>query len=256
MHKLTAFSILLTLSALLDIPTLSAQDDDESFGADAIKESSEDEAEPSVQPHEGTLETARPVEEQRLKEEMLDDGVFGPWRLGASAALGIPHPVTYGLDATWNRTVAVALSFGSFTAETGGVTLKISNWDIRARWFPWRSSFFLGVACGAQTLGVVAENEIEGEPYKVTIDVKTSYLTPHFGWLARWRSGFMLGFEVGYQMPLANASTVSVDSNLDEEALAEDKEFQSSLDDAEDAADEFGEKALPYVTLLRLGYSL
>src|SRR5690606_1633764 len=115
--------------------------------------------------------------------------------------------LNYSLDATWDRKFGFSFSGGRFKRELDKETeLEIFNWDLRARWFPFQGSFFLGAAYGNQ--GIVAKTKTDldykaGEvalkvPTTLRLEIDTNYLTPHLGWFATWNTGFTMGFELGY----------------------------------------------------------
>jgi hypothetical protein len=208
---------------------------------------------------------AQPTAAAPAAEGGEHDGLFGPLRVGATAAVGFPHPLTFGLDATYAGLAGGGVSFGSFkTPEVGGASVSISNWDVRGRWFPFRGSFFLGAAYGSQTIEAKATDDIAaatGQKVDTSIKLKvdTTYMTPHLGWFATWDSGFTLGFELGYQIALSSKAKdpeVHAGTAAETEAVTQTDDFKKAQKDAKDATERFGKTSLPYLTLLRLGWLL
>jgi hypothetical protein len=193
------------------------------------------------------------------------DGLLGPFRIGPTISVGIPFIMNTSLEVLYKDTFSGAVSFGGKDIATGDVELGISNFDVRGRWHPWQGSFFIGAIYGNQKLTAKMEQDLEAEvggttekvPTTIDLEVKTTYITPHLGWFAMWDSGFTLGFELGYQMPLASDANLDIDIDADPAAEAEAKDtddFKKNKKDVEDAAQAFGEKAIPYINLLRIGW--
>ncbi len=192
------------------------------------------------------------------QEQEVKGGLFGPFRVGPTIAIGFPHPLTYGIDFTWKDEFGAALTFGDFSLpEMSGVTVKVSNWDLRGRWFPWQDSFFLGAAYGSQTISAVAKKNITAAGQTVStrlrLDIDTSYFTPHIGWLATWDVGFTFGFEIGYQMALSSNSKDLNVTPADPTVLATN-EFAKLNKDVKDVGEMIGKKPVPYLTLAKLGW--
>jgi hypothetical protein len=185
-------------------------------------------------------------------------GLFGALRLGPTVAVGLPHPITYGLDATYDQWIGGAFSVGAYKGKAQDVTIKIDNWDVRLRWFPLRTSFFVGAAYGNQTLKGETSKKISGTDTTVTLDIKTTYLTPHVGWFKTWDVGFTMGFELGYQMPLSSSADLDTDTDdtAAEEAVKATDDYKDLESDAEEQGEKLGKKGLPYITLMRLGWLL
>lgn len=204
-----------------------------------------------IKPAEEAQPALRPVKE--------GEGMFGPFRIGPTVAVGLIHPITYGLDFTWDRTFGAAFSMGSYTLPLGFATLGINNWDIRGRWFPWQGSFFLGAAYGNQSLWAEIKKDIlvsgQKANTKMKMEVETTYLTPHLGWFATWDSGFTMGFELGYQMALSSKAK-DIKVTTDEPTVTTTSDFEKQQKDVKKAAEDFGKKSVPYITLLRLGWML
>lgn len=229
-------------------------------------ESAPESAEPPTDAAPAPLEQA-PVPEETAASTPSDGGIFGPFRVGATAAIGFPLLLNYSLDATWDKTVGVSFGGGRFRTKIDKTEIEIFNWDVRGRWFPWQGSFFLGAAFGNQ--GIVANTEQNlkykaGDtelkvPTTLRLEVETNYLTPHLGWFKTWRPGFTLGLmEIGYHIPLSSKAELQTAfddvSASSEEELKNSNEYKKAKKDVEDLAKTFGETAVPYINLIRLGW--
>lgn len=189
-------------------------------------------------------------------------GLFGPFRVGPTVSFTIPHLLNYGIEGTWNKTFGGGITFSDFSQEVEDIELGIGHWDVRFRWHPFQGSFFVGAAYGNQTLGakLTTDLDVSGTQVPATFDinVNTTFLTPHLGWFATWDSGFTLGFELGYQMAMsADADDTQITLGGVNTAAAEQSEdYKKNKKDIEDQAELIGEKSLPYLALLKLGWML
>ena len=187
------------------------------------------------------------------------------FKLGPSVSLGLPQPLTYGLEILHGGLIGGAFSLGSMNTKVSGTKIALSNWDARFRWFPWRSSFFGGLAFGQQKASAEVEKDALdiGGPTKydasIKLVAKTSYVTPHVGWSSSWDSGFTLGFDVGVQLPVKSKEEFNAkfDGNLNstQEAQLKDTAAYKKLEtDAKSLAKKVGKTPLPYLSLLRVGW--
>jgi hypothetical protein len=193
-------------------------------------------------------------------------GVLGDFRIGPSVALGLPHPVTGGVDIVYGDLVSLSVTGGRSGAAVEETEIEIRNWDAALRWYPFQGSFFLGAAYGSQGLVGKLKTDVDVTtggvtlkvPTTIRLEVESSYLTPQIGWFARWDSGLTLGFDFGYQMP--SAVTTDVQTSFDnvsaasEQAVKNSEDYKKNKDDVEKAAKAFGKVAIPYITLFRIGW--
>ncbi|MGE0173128.1 MAG: hypothetical protein AB7T49_10095 [Oligoflexales bacterium] len=193
-------------------------------------------------------------------------GLLGDFRVGPTVSLAFPHLGNASVEMMYKDSFSAGVSFGRFKRDMEDTAVEIRNWDVRARWHPFSGSFFLGAAYGNQGIVGSVKTDLETKyqgidvkvPTTIRLAVDVNYLTPHFGWFAVWDSGFTMGFELGYQMPLKSDSELQVGfEDVTEEAETELKksdEYKKEKKDIEDLAQTFGEKAIPYVNLIRIGY--
>ncbi len=207
----------------------------------------------------------QPDQKPQDAEREEDFGLFGPIRLGPSAALTVPHIFNFGIDVMYENLASVSVAGGRYRRTVNSVDVEMRNWEIIGRWFPWHGSFFVGGAYGQQGLTALAQKDVSTTlkgvdltiPTTLRLEVTTSYFTPQVGWMAIWDSGFLLGFDFGYQVALSSSANLQVafqdvSASL-EESLKASAEYQVEKKKVEDAAENFGKKNLPYITLLRMG---
>jgi hypothetical protein len=239
--------------SFLSAPTLAQAQDEESAPATEEAAATEDSKPEAVAPSEASSKSS--------------GGLLGAFRVGPTVSLAFPYLLNGSIDAKWNNLIGLSVSGGKMKRDIQDETsLEVFNWDVRARWFPWSGSFFLGAAFG--NMGIVGKkskdlniknNDVTLKiPTTVRMEVKTTYLTPHLGWMATWDAGFTLGFEVGYHMPLSSKAEMQTGfsdvSTEAEEELKQSDEYKKAKKDVEDKTEAYGKKAVPYINLLRIGW--
>lgn len=194
-------------------------------------------------------------------------GLFGPVRVGPTLAIGFPHVVNYGIDVLWENMIGFAIATGKTKVETfKPLSAEISNLDARLRWFPFKSSFFLGAAYGTQKVSANAvmnlKTTIGGTVMKVPTEfeaeAETTYWTPHLGFFSIWDIGLTIGFELGAQLAVKSHTELDVTfKNLSAAQEAEMKSSKVYLEQKEktrEALKKIASETIPYVTLIRVGY--
>ncbi len=185
------------------------------------------------------------------------------WRVGPTINVAL-LPLSVGLDATYAKKFSGGFHVGSMPYTSDKVDLKFQSWDLVGRWHPWMSSFFVGLGYVSQSIDIEAKDKIDdgaGKKVstKLSVGVDTNYLMPHLGWMAVWDSGFTLGFEIGYKMHM-NHETNKVKAEFDGATAAQvaavtgTEDYKKQTKNVNDAIDAFGEKSLPYINLLKIGY--
>lgn len=193
-------------------------------------------------------------------------GLFGDLRFGPSVAVGIPHPLTAAVDFVYADWISLSVGAGRAGTKLDETELEIRNWDVTARFFPFHGSFFIGAAYGNQGIVGKMKTDLDVEsggvaltvPTTIRLEIESKYLTPQIGWFARWDSGFTLGFDLGLQMPSGASSKLQTSfenvSAASEAAVVNSDDYKKNKKDVEDAAEMIGKKAIPYITLIRLGW--
>ncbi len=210
----------------------------------------------------------KPTEKNASWDEGKEPGgLLGPVRVGPTFALGFPHLVNYGIDVLWENTIGFAIATGKTKVETfKPLSAEISNVDARLRWFPFKTSFFLGAAYGTQkvsanaamTLKTTVGGAVTKVPTEFEAEAETTYWTPHLGFFSIWEMGLTIGFELGAQLAVKSHTELDVTfKNLTAAEEAEVKKSKVYLDQKEktrDALKKIASETIPYVTLLRVGF--
>lgn len=187
-------------------------------------------------PNMSTVESSEPSSESPY------DRQFG-------ANLGIQFPTGPAVELNYRpfRNFSLGVSGGglalkdlSIAPETQkfGIhnSIEVLAFEAKVRWHPLDGAFFTGLAAGWQRFkvgGSFEENSIYGA-------IERFYFTPHLGWLWVMNSGFTVGTEFGLQIPLASPTLSQLGLN----------------EIATETIQDIGSYVLPYVTLIKLGYSM
>ncbi len=271
--KIYLSGILFCLGSVNSSIALAQEEPSEEMPASEEAAPTESDAAEPVAPIENTTpETQTPAVSEpdtspATSVDTAHHGLLGPLRIGPTASIGFPFLLNYSLDATWDKKLGVSFAGGKFSRDLDkNSEIEIFNWDARVRWFPFQGSFFLGAAYGNQ--GIVARTKQDlkfkaGEtdlvvPTTIRLELNTNYLTPHLGWFATWNTGFTLGTEFGYQMPMSSKAKTQTgfdDVSAEGEAqVKESEEYKKAVKDLEEGAEAFGKNAVPYLNLIRLGW--
>lgn len=200
------------------------------------------------------------------------EGVLGFGRIGPSIRFSFPNGMSYGVDGTVYKIFGYGASFGGMSMDSDGfplnitgvdgVSVKISHWDVRARYMPFKGSFFLGMAFGNQSVTGSMEKDIEvsGRNIKTSteLEVSSAYYTPHLGWHWVWDSGFMLGTEFGWQFNSVKSTNFETSMKGASEAevaeLKNTKEYKDMKKSSEDIGEKIGETSVPSLALIKIGW--
>jgi hypothetical protein len=171
-----------------------------------------------------------------------------------TAATGFPHFFTGQYSRQVGKKTAVGLAIGqSFVPETTkacGAKVSMSGANIEAvsRYHFKGKSFFGGFNAGYQNFSIESkQRSIPGSDYDIKDGVKVFYVTPHVGWFKRAGSGFTIGAELGIRVPLSTKRYTERSGPGDYTP-----EVRKAVDDGMEL---LAKKPLPFLTLLRLGYS-
>jgi hypothetical protein len=186
------------------------------------------------------------------------------YRLGLSASLSLPHMLNFALESMIGRNFSVSVNYGNVTRSLNNVDVSLKHQDIRLRWFPYSSSFFVGLGLGQhqltgeldRTIKTTAQSQAVSAHGK--LNASATYAVPHVGWFSIWDSGFVVGFDVGYLFPGNTKSTFShtfKDAPAGTETtLTESADFKKLKSDLEDSAKKHASRPTPFTSLLRLGW--
>ncbi len=183
-----------------------------------------------------------------------------------SGVLGVPHPITLAYDYRINRTFSTGFSMGFFNYtykyKTGDdIRLSSENYDIRGRIHPFGAAFFIGVMLGTRKYQAEATRDIPlasgfNLPVTGTLTISSYYVTPHLGWFWVSQRGFTIGVELGCQIPLDPSTNISIPvADTFFPQVRETADYQALVSDINGPALQIGRTILPYLALLRLGWT-
>lgn len=177
----------------------------------------------------------------------------GSHLFGLHAAVGLPHPLSAGLNYVHSSKIfSVEANVGSYKMTVDDVDAKLSNMEVGVRWHPFMGSFFLGALFGNHTIDAEKTEVINGQSITAKAQVKSSYLSPHFGWM--WgmaSSGFFMSMDFGVMNP--SGATATFESNADA-AIQATSDYQKLETDVVDQGEKLGKQSLPMWTMLKLGW--
>ncbi len=144
---------------------------------------------------------------------------------------------TYYYRPDWSfAATAAGWAVGTGIADYPG-SLSLMVFDMRGRYHPLNSAFFVGLSVGYSSLQVKSDNRVSSLSSGAMDRI---YVTPHVGWQWINDSGFTFGTDFGIQVPLSH--TVTTVGTL----TASQEKVISSI---------FKPFVLPSWTIIRLGYS-
>lgn len=189
----------------------------------------------------------------------------GGKKMSVTGLLGVPHPVNVGLDYRLGSKVSVGLTGGLLNVNvkwSTGDSIKFGtqNFEGRFRFHPFAGTFYFGLAGGVQTITADAVRSVSASGISVAIlgsaHVTSTYMVPHFGWMRVAASGFTIGFEAGVYVPFNAKTSVSLTSENPLIALVTStSEYNNLQADITKVGNDIGNKVLPFVTVLRIGWS-
>lgn len=196
--------------------------------------------------------------------QVQSDLLTSDFLIGASASLSFPHIMNLAVESKIFRKFGISANYGNVTRNINEVDLDMKHFDIRFRWFPMDTSFFAGVAVGQHQMTGELNRDIKEPTSKTTISshgkltASANYVVPHIGWFSIWDSGFTMGFDLGYLVPMSPESkftaTFSKAPEGTDAALRETNEYKNMKKDLEDSAKSYASKPLPFATFLRMGW--
>lgn len=205
-----------------------------------------------------------PVATESSKKKSVEETPVAPGSgdssshlFGVHAALGVPHPLSYGLNYVHSsHFFSAELSTGAFGLTASDVKVKMNNTELALRWHPFAGSFYLGAIYGNQKITAEKTEVITvatvPQTVNAKVEVKSNYLSPHFGWMwGNTASGFFASMEFGYQSP----SGVTTDFSTDANALAQAQPEYATLEkDVKKQGNDIGNMGLPHIVLLKIGW--
>lgn len=204
-----------------------------------------------------TESTPRTSSEDTKKGYGKTHGIAGPVTFGPYFALSLPHPLNFGIEGKFKDMAGLSINYGFMPERTfSNVKAKWNHLSIRARYFIFHRSLFAGLGFGRQNVygeqtKTIAVNSVD---YSVNAKVKITGTTffPHVGWRWQWRSGFTLGVEVGAQFAAGTSTTF--ETNISDATVLASSAYLDVKKKVEDTGNDYGDRTLPYLTLIQVGY--
>lgn len=193
-----------------------------------------------------------------------------PLRGGATLGVQFPHLWDVALEMRIFGSIGLGVGGGKVEkvrvpelgSTSGALThVGVTHVEGRVAWFPWAESFFIGFLFGHQKLEIWGSGDMDIYGFKIPLQahlkMSSSYITPHFGWQKIFPSGFVVGSEIGIQLPFEASPTfsytLSTHPNLPKELYTEDPTYKKTKQDVEEAIKIFGQTAVPYWKLIKIG---
>ncbi len=194
-----------------------------------------------------------PSVEPVAHEEVTPRATSSEHLFGLHAALSVPHPLSAGLDYVHSsRYFSLGVGAGSFGLKISDTDVSIKNTEFALRWHPFAGSFYVGALLGNQNITAEKTEIIQGQTIIGKAEVKSSYITPNVGWM--WgmdNGGFFASMELGFQSP----SNVKTDFTSNADATIQlQPEYQDLRKDVIKQGDDIGNKGLPHIVLIKVGW--
>lgn len=206
-------------------------------------------ATPPVAPVTADAPTETPAETKPYTPTTGNEHLFG-----FSAAIGLPHPMRFGLNYVHSsRVFSVELGYGSFSLSSPDqVTFKMTNTELGLRYHPFYGSFFIGAMFGSRTVSAAKTETIASTSVNAQAEVKGNYIAPYLGWT--WgggSSGLFASMDLGYLSPSSPTTTFTTNAGP---AITGTADYQRLDADVKKGGKDIGETGLPIWTMIRLGY--
>lgn len=187
-------------------------------------------------------------------------------RFAPTVGISIPSFTQIGLECFVDDVLSFGGSFGAIKRgfRKNTIQANIITYETHGRWYPWQESFFFGAILGHRVLHIRGNEEsgltkrsrsfdleVEGD-----ITLRTSYVTPHVGWHSRWGSGFLLGTDVGWQIPFSSQGRANarLTDDVVDDALRDTKSYGEVVRLLKTGSKKAAGLSLPYWTIVRVGW--
>ncbi len=196
---------------------------------------------------------------------------------GPTVSLSFPHPLWVDLEKKfsrdWDTSVGIGgLGFGISTPQQTRVAVSVLGIDLRERYHPYHGAFFIGAALGYQRVDgsasqsfTISYTDGNGQNQNLNLngqvqgEISSFYLTPQLGWIWVLKSGWVIGLDLGLQIPIHPTTTATLSTNQASiqqqlSAIEQTADYQQIYTAIQNEGNQLGGQILPYVTALRLGY--
>lgn len=183
--------------------------------------------------------------------------------------LHIGPVISLGLPRLFNGGVEMKLwDWFGFGVYAGGIpdffdykidqvkfNLSYLNIEGRGVLYPFKGSFFIGCGIGYENFkGNVNYNDTDASGNPLTINGSTKmnrmFVSPQFGWLTMYKSGFVLGTELGATIPVAGESDLTLDVDVqtnNPDVIREKERIENAIKDVETFP-------LPFWHVIKVGF--
>jgi len=167
--------------------------------------------------------------------------------------LSLPRPLTVGLEGKYTDYLGFSFDYGLMpSVKLSSTKLQIKGWDLRLKLYPFKGSFFIGVAYGTQQFIGSTSADIQGSPTTINLTQDNTFIAPHIGWIWGSGFGFFSGLDLGVQLSMSRKTTVTTDQT--NPVITGSAEYQDQQKKITDVADLIGKKPLPMFGLLKFGF--
>ena len=173
-------------------------------------------------------------------------GLLGPVLVGPKLSLiRLPTGPSAGLELKAFGLFGAWFDYGLLPPiKVREFTAEFRTWNVGAKIYPFRGSFFLGCGYGSYTASVKGNLTENDQPYSARLSASPKFVSPRLGWLWSWQNGFFMSMDLGWQFPLDFKSKLEVPSGF----------TAGDLGTAQNDIDKYGKKGLPDLGLLELGW--
>ena len=166
------------------------------------------------------------------------------FRLGVLGGVGFPRPLAIEGMLKIERALGLGVEYSVMPTFTiSGVETRFWALAGDVRVFPGQGAFFLGLRGGHQHLG--AQGAITVQRYGTlseSLTVDTTFVNPRLGCLWTFEPGFSIGIDAGVQIPLSTSSSNTLPAGT------------AASTEVNRVASSYGQKLLPTIDLLRIGF--
>lgn len=175
-----------------------------------------------------------------------EKGPLGDFRVGATAGLGLPSPISGQLLGKYKNIVGLNAEYGFLPQlSLGSVQVSQHMADFSVHLYPFKGAFFVGLGLGFQNLTASSQVTQQGVTGTAQASVDTVFISPRLGFLHRFDFGLAIGMDVGVQLPVSGSTTFSGQSGGVQLPVPKD---------ASDVTDTIRKTPVPILHLLQLGY--
>ncbi|NDG85736.1 MAG: hypothetical protein EBX52_11970, partial [Proteobacteria bacterium] len=165
----------------------------------------------------------------------------------------LPRPLSVGLEGKYTDYLGFSFDYGFMPSlKLSSTRLQLKGWDLRLKFFPFKGSFFIGVAYGNQQFIGSTSADIQGSPTTISISQDNTFFAPHIGWIWGSGFGFFTGMDLGVQLSMSRKTTVTTDQT--NPVITGSAEYQSQQKKITDLADLIGKTPLPMFGILKFGF--